>query len=121
MRKFFISLFGLFAFFSCSPKGETTVTLLHLKELLQDCPRWENREVLLQLTYMGWNCPKDCSHPGITRSDACWVEGHRCIYSAGTGLLNPLKDVGKTVTVKARVKRNLRGVCYLVVEEVRPQ
>jgi hypothetical protein len=49
------------------------------------------------------------------------VEGNYCIYSVGTGLLNPLKDVGKKLTVRAKVKRNQKGICYLVVEEVKAQ
>ena len=74
---------------------------------------------MLKATYMGWKCPETCKHPGITRSDTCWIDNSGCIYAKGLSGLNPLKDVGKSYTLIAKVSISKKGICYLEVKKVK--
>ncbi len=88
--------------------------------LLKNCHSLKGKEITLTATYKGWHCPSNCLHPGITRSDTCWVDNSGCIYSKGFGNLNPLKDTDKLYQIRAVVNTNREGVCYLEIKEVKP-
>ena len=70
---------------------------------------------------MGWNCPRNCKNPGITRSDTCWVDNSGCIYAKGLSGLDPLKDINKQYTITAGVYISKTGVCYLNIKKVVPK
>jgi hypothetical protein len=85
---------------------------------IKECSKLRGKEVELRVVYRGWNCPKNCKHPGLTRSDTCFTDSTGCIYAYGNGGLDPVTDVGKEVTIKAIVNER-NGVCYLKVVKVK--
>ncbi|NPB05274.1 MAG: hypothetical protein GXO08_02710 [Aquificae bacterium] len=92
---------------------------LAVEQLVRHCAELNGREVLLKAEYRGWRCPPDCGPPPLTRSDACFVDQNACVYAVGTGGLDPLRDAGKKVLVRA-VVRFENGRCLLDVREVKP-
>ena len=87
--------------------------------ILKNCQTLKGKELVLKATYMGWHCPKNCKHPGITRSDTCWVDNSGCIYAKGLSMLDPFRDKGKKFMVEARVEETPKEVCYLKVYKVK--
>lgn len=119
MFRFFVVSF-IFFLSSCASlqvNGEARLRFLTAGELLKKCSSLTGKEVAVEGTYMGWSCPQNCRHPGITRSDSCLVDSTGCIYISGTGGLDPITDRGKRIRVKGVVSLN-RGVCYLKPERV---
>ncbi len=97
--------------------GEARVRFFTIGEILKNCPALSEKEVVVEGTYRGWNCPADCRNPGTTRSDVCITDSTGCIYLSGTGGLDPLIDRGKRVRVLALVSRK-GSICYLKPEKV---
>ncbi len=97
---------------ACAPAGDKRVSLKVIKE---NCREYAGKVLEVKVKYLGWRCPESCGAPPLTRSDACVSDGTTCLYLRGTGGLNPLRDCGKNVTLKVRVKQNPKGGCYLEV------
>ncbi len=96
---------------------EARLKLFTVGELLKNCPSLLGKEVVVEGTYRGWNCPSACRNPGVTRSDVCLVDSTGCIYLSGTGGLDPLTGRGKRVKVVGVVSER-NGICYLKPERV---
>ena len=115
-----VSLLFFLIFFSCGTvrvNGEANFCLITVGELLKNCPSLLGKEVVVEGTYRGWNCPAVCRNPGVTRSDVCLVDSTGCIYLSGTGGLDPLTDRGKKVRVEGVVSEK-NGICYLEPEGI---
>jgi predicted RNA-binding Zn-ribbon protein involved in translation (DUF1610 family) len=112
-------LIGTFIF-SCSASFNSSDEALNtpLEVLVKNCDNYVGKKVKLKATYLGWNCPKNCSNPGITRADTCIQQKQYCIYLLGFGGLNPLKDKNSKHTFYGIVKKNQKGVCYIEVLKV---
>ncbi len=107
-----LSLLFISSCASLQVNGEARFRLLTAGAVLKSCSSLAGKVVAVEGTYMGWNCSKECRHPGVTRSDSCIVDSTGCIYISGTGGLDPVIDRGKRVRVEGIVSLN-RGVCYL--------
>jgi hypothetical protein len=119
-RLFALTALGSLLIGSCATvkgNGELNYRFEKVAYVVNHCKALKGKEVVLKVTYRGWSCPKECRHPGITRSDSCFVDSTGCIYAYGTGGLDPITDVGKEVIVKATVNEK-NGVCYLKVVKV---
>jgi hypothetical protein len=111
MKKLF--LFILPFLFSCSSvqiNGETRLRLETVGSIKKNCMELVGKEVVLEATYRGWDCPSDCGAPPVTRSDVCLEDSTGCIYS--TPFLSPINDRGKLVRLLAKVKKK-GNECYL--------
>jgi len=113
-----IFLFPLLFFFSCGSvqfNGEGRFRIEKIGYIKENCEKLLNSEVLIDGIYRGWNCPKECGAPPVTRSDVCITDSTGCIYS--TPFLSPIGDSGKRVVFLAKVKEK-EGSCYLKAEKV---
>ncbi len=118
-----IGLVTIFLFSSCASvkvSGETRVRLMKIGTIERKCESLKGKKVVIRAKFMGWNCPKECKNPGITRSDTCFVDSTGCIYAEGLAG-DPLTERGKEYLVKAIVMKR-KNTCYLKVlgkDEVR--
>jgi hypothetical protein len=108
---------GVVILISCSVTQKQTNSP-SIGYILQNCKSLKGKEVELIATYKGWHCPANCSNPGITRSDTCWLDNTGCIYSKGFGGLNPLKDTNQVFKIRAIVDITSNGICYLEVKYI---
>jgi len=115
---FLVSLVSSLLFSSCSTVHFQGNATFDIASIVNSCDKYLNREVTLRATYMGWSCPPECKHPGLTRSDTCIEDETGCIYLLSTGKLDPIRDKGKEYTFTAVVKKAPNGVCYLKVIRV---
>jgi len=90
-----------------------------IKTISDNCSYFSNKQVVIRATYLGWDCPRECKAPGLTRSDTCIKDNSGCIYLYGLGGLNPLKDKGSIHTFYGIVKKSPSGVCYIEVNRVK--
>jgi predicted RNA-binding Zn-ribbon protein involved in translation (DUF1610 family) len=111
---------GLIFFVSCG-NLQMKKAQKNINYVIKNCYSLKGKEITLTATYKGWHCPSNCSHPGITRSDTCWVDKTGCIYSKGFGGLSPFKDINKIYRIRAVVNITKKGVCYLEIKEVKKE
>ncbi|TCK06277.1 hypothetical protein [Phorcysia thermohydrogeniphila] len=99
--------------------GELEIRFEKVGNIKGNCPSFVGKEVLLKATYLGWNCPKECKPPAITRSDTCIADETGCIYLLGSGKLNPISDKGRIFLFKGKVELSpYNNTCYIRVEKV---
>lgn len=83
------------------PSGKVTPQKVTIKEILSS-PRYLNTAVTVTGVYKGWGGE---GPPPVTKSDYVIEAGGRQIYVNGPLPLGmTLKDMGKTITIKAKVK-----------------
>lgn len=112
MKSFFLLFIGLLLF-SCGSvqvNGEGRFRIEKIGRIKENCEKFNGKLVTIKATYRGWNCPKRCGVPPVTRSDVCLEDETGCIYSLP--FLSPLKDKGKEVLLSAKVKEK-KGMCYV--------
>lgn len=120
MKKFILTLLLVSLFSSCSSvvvNGEARFRLSTVGELLKNCRNLKGKKIAVEGIYRGWNCPRGCKNPGITRSDSCISDDTGCIYISGTAGLDPISDRGKRVRIEGTVLES-SGICYLKPERV---
>ena len=90
-----------------------------VKEAINRFNDLKDRTVSISAAYKGWRPdpedPNTKDGPPITRSDWTVCDSTGCMYVHGSVNLDPLKDVGKKVTVTGKLKKTDKGQVYLVL------
>jgi hypothetical protein len=90
-----------------------------LKTLLQNPASFQHRKVMVLGAFRGWQ-GKGVENPGITRSDWVVEDASGAIYVAGAPPfgLDPVKDLGRPVTLWGRLAVTGKGIPYLKPDKV---
>ncbi len=103
--------FGLFFFSSCAAANSS------ISDIVSNPSKYVDQKVTLSGEYRGWESGH--GSPPVTRSDWVLKDGSGSIYVTGkTPALDPVKDIGKPVTVDGTVRIKGSQV-YLEAETVR--
>jgi len=114
--------FGAGASLSAGPAAQEAgarYEKMPLKTLLQNPAAFQHRKVLVAGVFRGWQ-GKGVENPGITRSDWVVEDASGAIYVAGAppSGLDPVKDLGRPLTVRGTLEITAKGIPYLKVDTV---
>jgi len=122
MRRLLSILSVIFLLSSCGTfqvNGNARIRFESIGNITRHCQNFAGRKVTVKAKYLGWNCPPECRHPGLTRSDSCIADQTGCIYLYGTGGLDPISDREKFFVFRGTVKKSPhQTTCYIEVDKV---
>ena len=89
-----------------------------LQTILQNPASFQHRKVIVVGVFRGWQGKGE--HPGITRSDWVLEDASGAMYVAGAPPfgLDPVKDLGRPVTLWGTLKVTGKGIPYLIPDKV---
>jgi hypothetical protein len=90
-----------------------------LKTILNNPASFQHRKVMVAGVFCGWQ-GKGAKNPGITRSDWVVEDASGAMYVAGAppSGLDPVKDLGRPVTLWGTLNITGKGIPYLTPDKV---
>lgn len=102
--------------------GQAVVQQTTVSGIVENINAALGKLVQLSGTYRGWrpdpNSPACRPGPPVTRSDWAISDNTGCIFVTGRSGLDPVDDIGKSITVSGIVRKTSRGQPYIEVRTV---